>query len=312
MSVAFVFMAFLSRCIVDFFSAYQTSSSNHICRDNCSEYSNQKTIDLLPFGLLIIWELIPTMLILWYFRSIPYTRLHRFIKFESYLLGWWVHPEDPETLQDSPNELKILQPYLDVLPCLVCLPCFGLPLLSNSAFAEEKLSADVADFDEPVETVFAHKNSVAVTEPVLVYIPPLPPGSEFLSPHINSDLPSFPASLPKANMATSYHSEPSFSGAMSWQALHDADLEPSLPETSNVVSGKGHRLANANLVSTPGSRVPNVIHFQAQAQTSIIGALQGNTTPVQPAHRISLLGPNITDSNQRGFRLYNIDEEEDD
>lgn len=48
-----------------------------MCHVSCQEAGRVKAIDPLPFCVLVLWEFVPTLLVLVYFRHIPYTRLHR-------------------------------------------------------------------------------------------------------------------------------------------------------------------------------------------------------------------------------------------
>ena len=75
-STGIVFVVFLSRSVFDFLSA-SGYYSIHLCHDSCQSAGQLKPIDVLPFAALILWELVPTSLVLIYFRHIPYTRLHR-------------------------------------------------------------------------------------------------------------------------------------------------------------------------------------------------------------------------------------------
>jgi hypothetical protein len=46
--------------------------SIHICHSSCSTAGLLKEIDVLPFCLLIGWELVPVSMVLLFFRGIPY------------------------------------------------------------------------------------------------------------------------------------------------------------------------------------------------------------------------------------------------
>ena len=59
---------------------------------SCQEIGRLKPIDVLPFCVLILWEWVPTLLVLIYFRHIPYTRLHRCHSCELSLHQCFVQP----------------------------------------------------------------------------------------------------------------------------------------------------------------------------------------------------------------------------
>jgi len=79
---SFIFVIFLSRCVWDFLAAFDSSSS--LFRQGLWETTGKhvKLMNVETFFLLFIWEIIPTLMIIVYFRNIPATS-------DSYCVGLW-------------------------------------------------------------------------------------------------------------------------------------------------------------------------------------------------------------------------------
>jgi len=74
-STSLVFLVFLSRCIFDFLFAFGGLSSMHVYTDNPDAASAQKALSVAAFLLFMIWEVLPTAMVLIYFRKIPSTNV---------------------------------------------------------------------------------------------------------------------------------------------------------------------------------------------------------------------------------------------
>lgn len=79
---SFIFLIFLSRCIWDVLAAIEYGSDTFTLQVSEDEATRIKFIDGLTFALLWIWEIIPTLSVIVYFRNIPYTA-------DSHCIGQW-------------------------------------------------------------------------------------------------------------------------------------------------------------------------------------------------------------------------------
>ena len=190
-NVSFIFFILLTRCIIDFSQSLGSlANSGHFCHGGCG--AAVKAIDFFPFCMLIVWEIVPTLLILFYFRTIPFTRLHRFIKLEAYLYRLFFENESTDSNRNnsplnnnyltnavtnsfiSSNSFESYQPYLHLLPCFVFLPVFGLPPLTQSAFDDESENP-ITEIDIEEEQFFNTEKKLPhndVSSENALYIPP--------------------------------------------------------------------------------------------------------------------------------------------
>jgi hypothetical protein len=120
LSTSLSFLIFMSRCVFDFLAAFGVVSGNgfHITPSGISnplndqEYasSNIKTIPMIAFWLLILWEILPTSLVLIYFRKIPSNRQGPGAKLYNYLRNLFCgYNEEPERNSVSPGSISSLK-----------------------------------------------------------------------------------------------------------------------------------------------------------------------------------------------------------
>ena len=77
-----IFLIFLSRCIWDFLAAFDEESKLFRLQIRESDDSHLKLMNVVTFISLFIWEVVPTLLVIVYFRRIPSTA-------DSHCIGAW-------------------------------------------------------------------------------------------------------------------------------------------------------------------------------------------------------------------------------
>jgi len=70
-----VFVIFFSRCLYDFLAALNVISAMHIDSGTRGDALTKKELPVAGFVLFLLWEVVPTALVLIYFRRIPTTRV---------------------------------------------------------------------------------------------------------------------------------------------------------------------------------------------------------------------------------------------
>lgn len=95
LSTSLVFAIFLSRCVYDFLAAFHmvVGSGFHISQAGSNQENNSavlhiKLVPVTAFILLILWEVLPTSLVLVYFRKIPRNHLGPGAKIHILLQDW--------------------------------------------------------------------------------------------------------------------------------------------------------------------------------------------------------------------------------
>jgi hypothetical protein len=152
-------------------------------------------MDTLPFCVLVLWEFVPTSLVLIYFRHIPYTRVHRFHGCEVALYNCCVQPRSGgqagsqygDSIQDSSSSFEpyyqqdtespidshcfredscaFCMPSLHLLPCCVCFPCCGLAPVSAVSLSASEHNFGAAEpildaaAEESASTAIVHRQS---------------------------------------------------------------------------------------------------------------------------------------------------------
>lgn len=75
-----IFLIFLSRCVFDLLGAFDEQSG--VFRHNIKQTNKTKLLEGPTFGLLFLWEIVPTLMVIVYFRHIPVTA-------DSFCIGAW-------------------------------------------------------------------------------------------------------------------------------------------------------------------------------------------------------------------------------
>jgi hypothetical protein len=153
-STSLVFMIFFSRCVYDFLVAFVPKvSAFHISQVTDSA---SKTLPFPAFLLYILWEVVPTTLVLVYFRRIPTNKVNLRTRFLNFFYEKCFGRERGNSSADSDSGMSPEQRFLFV-----------------KHHDDEDDEDDEDDYDDPILSPQYHQDASGAVEycqPVNIYV----------------------------------------------------------------------------------------------------------------------------------------------